>query len=129
MVDGAAQADRPWLANPESVRQLLLLSASKRSRTIALTRHRWEPGTVRHPQTGELFDTESAWSYIHTLLEQGVDVEEITLKHPQGKKAYVFFGPGPGTNRIYIKLEFLGQNVCGRSFHISDEKRRDNERV
>ena len=74
-----------------------------------------------------MFDTESAWGFIYDLLEQGVEVEQITLDKPPGKTGYVLFGDGPGGRRIYIKLQFVGNLVAGRSFHLSDEKNR-NER-
>ena len=125
MKDGEDPADRPWLADAETCRQLRIRASSAKTRTEARQRHRWQPWSVRDPRTGEPFDTSSAWRFIHELLEAGVEVEVIRLKHPPDKKAYVFFGPGPGGQRIYVKLEFGGNLVVGRSFHISDEMSRN----
>ena len=120
-----ASEDKPWLAKTETCLQLRLRCASKRTRTVARgLPNRWEPWSVRDPRSGEMFDTESAWKFIHELLEQGVDVEEMVLKKPPGKPGYVLFGEGVGGQRIYIKLQFMGNLVAGRSFHLSDEKSR-----
>ncbi len=125
MRDVPPPEDKPWLAKPEVCRQLRLLCASRRTRTVARgLPNRWEPWSIRDPASGEYFDTESAWRFIHELLERGVEVEVIDLDHPPGKKGYVLFGEGPGGERIYIKLQFAGDLVAGRSFHLSDEKSR-----
>jgi len=79
---------------------------------------------VRIPGSDDYFDTASAWDFICSLLDQGVEVEEMTLDQPVGKKGYVLFGEAESGHRIYIKLMFLGNLVAGRSFHISDEKSR-----
>lgn len=123
MSDEPPLEDKPWLANPESCRQLRLRCGSARTRTISRP-HRWEPSTVRIPGSDDYYDTASAWALICALLTQGVEVEEMTLDQPAGKKGYVLFGEGVGGQRIYIKLMFLGNLVAGRSFHISDEKSR-----
>ncbi len=125
MTDTPRPEDKPWLANAETCRQLRLLCASKRTRTVVrgMGNH-WEPWNVKDPASGEYFDTESAWRFIHELLEQGVEVEEIELDYPPSKKGYVLFHNGTGGQRIYIKLQFMGNLVGGRSFHISDEKSR-----
>ena len=92
---------------------------------MAVTRRRWEPGTLRHPETGELFDTESAWSYIVELLAAGTEVEQMVLDHPPGKAGYVLFGRSGRGQRIYIKLQLVGSKVVGRSFHESDPERKN----
>jgi hypothetical protein len=86
--------------------------------------NRWEPGSVRVPGSDDYFDTAGAWDFICALLDQGVEVEEMLLDNPPGKKGYVIFGEGANGQRIYIKLMFLGNLVAGRSFHISNEKSR-----
>ena len=125
MHDRVEPSEKPWLADKEICRQLCILCGSKRTRTVAVTRHRWEPGRVRDPKSGECFDTESAWAFIRECLEAGAEVEVIELDHPRGKRGYVLFGQGTGGDRIYMKLQFGGQNVIGRSFHISNEKSRE----
>ena len=79
---------------------------------------------MKNPATGEYFDTMGAWDFIHGLLEAGVEVERLVLKHPPGKTGYVLYGQGCDDNRIYIKLQLMGDGVAGRSFHISDEQSR-----
>lgn len=128
MRDGFSQ-DKPWLAAPDTCRQLCILAESKKTRRVFQGRHKWFPGTVRDPRTGEYYDTESAWSYIHELLASGLaEVETTVLDLPPGKKAYVFYGRCFDDQPIYIKLQFGHGAVFGRSFHISDRMGENNDR-
>jgi hypothetical protein len=124
MKDGDPPDEKPWLANAGACEQLQLLAASRKTRTVARLRNRWEPWSVRDPVSGEFFDTDTAWRFIHGLLVGGTEVEVIELDHPPGKKGYVLFGTGGAGVHIYIKLQFAGNSVVGRSFHISNEMSR-----
>ncbi len=125
MRDGGDPSDKPWLAPPETCRQLRQLCESKRTRAAARANHKWHPGSVKRPGSDDYFDTESAWAFIHDCLAGGCEVEVIEMDNPPGKKGFVIFAQSAGQERIYIKLEFARNIVIGRSFHISDEKRRE----
>jgi len=126
MIGTPQPENKPWLAKAEVCRQIRQLSESRRTRRVAIgVPNRWEPGNVKNPATGEYFDTMSAWDFIHSLLEAGVEVEQMVLKYPPGKKGYVLYGQGCDGRRIYIKLQLMGDWIAGRSFHISDEESRE----
>ena len=48
-------------------------------------------------------------------------METITLDKPPGKIGYVMLVDGNYSEKIYIKLEIVGEKVFGRSFHASGE--------
>lgn len=118
--------DESLKASEEVRRQLIGFCRSRDSKTVTRSRElpsRWEPGVVRHPETGEPFDTMSAWAFIADVLESGVDIEIKPLKKPPDKKGYVVLVDGFKDERIYIKLQFGARGVLGRSFHVSNEGR------
>lgn len=77
---------------------------------------------MRDPRspTKELFTEDGAWSFVADAIESGVDIQQIELQLPPGKKAYVMLLPGCEANQwIYVKLQLRSNDVLGRSFHIS----------
>jgi len=117
-------------ADAETRRQLTQRCESSKTRSVGRPPDhpsRWQPGTVRHPETGELFDTMSAWPFIAACLQRGAEIEVIALDQPEGKKGYVMKIDGYGDDIIYIKLEFSSKLVIGRSFHVSDKSSKKNE--
>lgn len=115
---------RPHVSVSSEIRgQLIRLSGSRRTRLTAWTPARpthWAPASVIDPQTGDPFTEESAWEFVIAALEDGEDIELVTLEKPPGKKGYVMKLPGNGGCTIYVKLQLGGGVVIGRSFHVSD---------
>lgn len=127
MAELPQKTEEPLLADAEVRRQLRQLCSSEKTRTVGSAPehpHRWHPTTVRHPETGEMFNTIAAWRFITSCLENGTPLEILILNQPQGKKSYVMLVPGYGPDRIYIKLCFGKSKVIGRSFHLSNERER-----
>ena len=83
---------------------------------------KWWFGEVIDPRTGACFTEPGAWDFIvEQLRDKGIQVEEIELTMPPGKKAYVFCIP-TRQGAIYVKIEFgKGDVVIGRSFHLSEK--------
>lgn len=85
----------------------------------------WQPEDVTNPftigdgLTGVPFTPESAWRFVHSLLEQGVPLQEVDLEKPPNRKGYVMQVP-LGGRMLYIKLMPWSNGVYGRSFHWSD---------
>jgi len=85
---------------------------------------RWCFGEVVDPRSRKYFTPAGAWDFIAEQLEEtGTKINEITLKKPPGKKAYVLKTP-TRDGIIYIKIHFgmRGDTVFGRSFHYSEER-------
>ena len=91
---------------------------------------------MRNPETGEPFSGPGVpWEFIAKVLEEGCEIQTITLRKPPGdKKGYVLKVPGGlherGVQRpvIYIKLMFgNGSMVWGRSFHYSTRPNLDDD--
>lgn len=103
-------------------RQLAGLARLKRRRDTHRRAH-WEPGRVRNPESGiddATFTDSSAWDLIASKLEDGHDVEVITLDHPRGRRGYVMkIELEPGVPRLYVKVQLHGNQIFGRSFHYS----------
>ena len=102
--DADAQPQPPC-ASDEVRRQLLNFCSSERTRhsefTVAAPTQ-WQPGTVRHPETGEPFTPKGAWDLVSECLDQGYALEIVILQQPAGKKGYVMKVPGFGGETIYI---------------------------
>lgn len=73
------------------------------------------------PRNRTYFSDDGAWSFIVECLEdRTLEVWEVELLHPPGKVAWYFEVPGcPPVGSIYVKLQLLGDQVRGRSFHES----------
>jgi hypothetical protein len=72
------------------------------------------------PRTGEAFTEDGAWDYVARSIADGIEIEVIDLDNPPGKKAYVMNLPSHDSQiPIYVKLQFGGDCVIGRSFHYS----------
>jgi hypothetical protein len=96
--------------------QLITLARRKRSWFTEFSPKRpikWQPKTIIDPRTGDYFTDQGAKDYVADLLESGHPLEEIILKKPPGKKAYVM----KTENGIYIKIEMGNGILWGRSFH------------
>jgi len=81
---------------------------------------RWSPTSITDPKTGCPFTEEGAWEYVVESLESGGSLEEVILKKPEGRKAYVLFLESKHNEKIYVKLQICGDYVRGRSFHYSE---------
>ena len=106
---------------PEIRHQLIVLASRSKARVMEWTPER--PSQIQlwqcpDPKTGEPFTETGAWEFIVEQLTAGLDLEEVELKKPPGRKAYVLrpcLGlPGP---TAYIKLELGTGTISLRSFH------------
>lgn len=80
----------------------------------------WSPRSVTDPSSGQAFSDDGAWHFIADMLEQGHEVQAVTLRKPVGKIAYVMLIDVPSrSTKIYIKIQPMGDHVRGRSFHPS----------
>jgi hypothetical protein len=85
----------------------------------------WKPTTVYNPEVGMCFTDISAWHYIADLAESEHPMEEITLKQPEGEKAYeMIVKLEPNVPDLYIKVQLKGGKIFGRSFHYSTKNTR-----
>lgn len=108
--------------SPEVRRLLATRCRSRRTRTAEFSRSaptEWQPRTLRDPRhPEEYFTDESAWEFVAECLDGGCPVEIVDLRHPPGKKAYVFKVAGiSASDVIYVKLQLGSETVIGRSFH------------
>ena len=97
---------------------------SKRHREARFTKKRpvkWHPTSVCEIGSTIPFTEAGAWEFIACLIDDGVEIEVIILDKPPGKTGYVMLVPGNYNEKIYIKLEIVGEKVFGRSFHTSGE--------
>lgn len=103
--------------------QLLVLARRKTARKVQWTPEQpteWRPREVTNPESGLPFTEPSAWELIASLLESGHPLEEVVLRQPPGKKAYVMLVDlGPTCPALYIKLQLGNGKVICRSFHYS----------
>lgn len=109
----------------ETRRQLAVRCRSKRTRSSEFRRGRptdWRPGQVRNPDAvlGDAFTDEAAWDLIASKLESGHPVETVELRHPEGQTGYVLKIDLKQELLVYVKLQFAGRQVIGRSFHYSE---------
>ncbi len=113
----------------DSIRHQLVALVRRGDRTAEFTRERptdWRPDEVPNPNGLLLpyFDDDSAWELIASRLEDGHDVETITLDQPPRRRGYVMkIDLNPGRPLLYIKLELGSGKVIGRSFHESQRRR------
>ncbi len=79
----------------------------------------WRPFSCEDPRTNAVFTEASAWGFIEELLSNDHPLEEITLRKPPGRRAYVMHPEANGV-RLYVKIQLGAGVVIGRSFHESD---------
>ena len=80
----------------------------------------WAPYQVLNPESGIPFSGPGAWRLVVNLLESGEPLQEVTLSHPPGAKAYVMLVRlDPAGPEIYIKIQLGRGKIIGRSFHYS----------
>lgn len=112
--------------DPSLRRELALLCRRKRTRSHVFSPDRpthWAPGEVINPRTGQPFTEMTAWEHIATLLEDGHEVEIITLEHPPGKMGYVMIERRK-EGELYVKLQRGRDGILCRSFHLSTRNQR-----
>jgi len=114
-------------------KQLGILCRSSKTRRIGCFPEEpsdWRPGTVRVPGAPEMFTEASAWALIEKCLgDASIEMSELVLDKPPGKKAYVFKVPGHGDDEIYMKIHFgRSGKVIGRSFHVSEKPKKKGKR-
>jgi len=102
--------------------QLAALAERSKCRVTEFTPQRpthWSPHTICSPDTGLPLTDAAAWLIIvDALRNPEVEIEEIELHSPPGKKAYVMrLELHPGETPVYIKLQLGSGKVIGRSFH------------
>ena len=105
--------------------QLLALVRKRKARVIEWTARQpteWRPYEVLNSDTGLQFTSSSAWALIGDLLERGHPMQEIVLRKPPGKRAYLLIVElDPACAPVYIKLQLGNGKVICRSFHYSEK--------
>jgi hypothetical protein len=103
-------------------REIAILARQKKCRTSLWTRDiptQWQPHTVRD-LNGEFFTDPGAWEFVANLIEDGHTVEEISLRHPPGKRGLVMkVRLDRNETEIYIKIRLGSGKIIGYSFHYS----------
>lgn len=121
--EAPAQADSARRV-AEARHQLAALAKRAHSRKTAGDRTRpckWWPHTVRTTIRDMYFTDAGAWQFIVECLEGAVPLEEVVLRKPEGKCAYVMkVHVLPDHPTLYIKLQLGAGAVIGRSFHYSE---------
>jgi hypothetical protein len=110
----------------EARAQLSKLARRKELRISRWTKERpceWRPYEVESPETGLPFTEVRAWEFIAELLESGHPLREVQLEQPPGEIGYeMLVDLKAGQPKLYIKVQFLGRFILGRSFHYSDRE-------
>ena len=105
------------------IRKQLIMLARRPKDQHYVRPSNWEPDHVRNPK-GEFesfFTDSSAWELIAEQLEAGCEVEEVRLRKPPGKNAYVLkVDLGANESKLYIKVQLGSGKIIGRSFHYSN---------
>lgn len=105
------------------IRNLLLRRCqSPRTRTHQFSANRpthFAPGEVICPVTQEAFTPAGAYEFICKHLASGIEIEQIELDKPAGKRGYVMLAEAHN-GTVYIKLQLLSEHVVCRSFHLSN---------
>jgi len=106
--------------------RLSRLARRKELRISRWTKERpceWRPLEVESPETGLPFTEVRAWEFIAALLESGHTLREVQLEQPPGEIGYeMVVDLKAGQPKLYIKVQFLGGVILGRSFHYSDRE-------
>ena len=78
-----------------------------------------------NPASGLVFTDFSAWDLIASRLEDGHDVEVMTLDVPRGATGYVMkIELDPAVPRLYVKVQLHHGRIFGRSVHYSTREQR-----
>lgn len=121
--EAAAQADSVRRL-ADARHQLAALAKRAQSRRTAGDRKRpckWWPNTVKTTIPGMYFTETGAWQFIVECLAGAAPLEEVVLRRPEGKRAYVMkVHVLPDHPTLYIKLQLGAGAVIGRSFHYSE---------
>jgi len=83
---------------------------------------RWRPWEVRNPKGGLslTFTEPAAWELIAAKIEDGCELNEIALRNPEGRRAYVMLVElQPDRPKLYVKLQLGAGKIIGRSFHYT----------
>ena len=86
----------------------------------------WRPHQVRNPEADldpphDVFTEAGAWEFIARKLDDGHDVQVLTLRAPEGARAYVMtIHLEDSTPPLYVKLQLRHGRILGRSFHYSE---------
>ena len=102
--------------------KLAKLCRSKRHRKTEFSREhpvRWHPTSVREPGSTSPFTEDGTSEFIAYHIEN--EPKYKPLNKPPGKFGYVMLMDGNYNEKIYIKLEIVGEMGYGRSFHASGE--------
>ncbi len=104
-------------------RQLALLARRPRARQTVFSSVRptkWQPEQVSNPLCGMPFTDASAWDLVASRLEEGHEVEVVTLRKPPGATGYVMrIKLDTTVPTVYVKLELGAGRILGRSFHYT----------
>ncbi len=66
------------------------------------------------------FTEPGAWELIAELAEGSEPMQEVTLRQPDGDKAYEFnLRLAPSEPQLYIKVQVKRDTLWGRSFHYA----------
>lgn len=86
--------------------------------------NRWEPMTVREPDTQMLFTDDGAWHFIADLLTSGAPTKCITPTDEYPDFAYYLIEKSTHSKPIYMKIALRrdAKKVVGISFHYSDPR-------
>ena len=111
----------------ELVRQMGERCRSQRTRGFSEfpdAPHEWKPDEVRHPETGERFNTVTAWEFMAQQFVEGAAVETKLLRKPPNQKAFELVVDGYDGAEIYMKVQMGPKKVIARSFHNSTVQRK-----
>ena len=109
----------------ETRRQLAVRARSTKTRSSEFRPGRptdWRPEQVHNPAgvLGPWFSDSAAWDLIATKLEEGHPVETLELTQPRGRTGYVMKIDVGQERLLYVKVQFEGKRIIGRSFHYSE---------
>jgi hypothetical protein len=103
----------------------LLVAAcrDRRRRFVERTRERpseWRPFEVLQIAEFNIFFTDqTAFEFLADQILSPCVVTKVSLRQPPGESGYEMTFDRPRNDVLYAKLELNGQNVFGRSFHLS----------
>ena len=107
-------------------KQMAQLCESRKTRTVgSYPDHpsKWRPRSILVPGSAEHFTDDSAWLFIRDcLLCDEIEVFDLILERPPGKKAWYMVVPISSDQDLYIKVHMGQTKVIGRSFHLSEPK-------
>lgn len=116
------------LSDVESVRSALAQMCRNPAMRVTGRLHdvpnRWEPMTVREPDTQMYFTDDGAWHFIADLLVSGAQAKCIPPSDKFPDFAYYLVEATGGFTLIYMKVALQKEvkKVIGLSFHYSDPR-------